>query len=319
MNILCPGISAWSWMPQRPQQMLRAAARAGHRCFYVEPGSGSAMREVEPNVMVVGDLAEAQREAAAYVLYFTDPTTQVGRLRAGPVIFDAVDDFPGWEAALAEASRAADHVVCTSAGVQARLAEAGIAATLIPNACDYAHWSAAPDGPPPVEVDVLPRPLAVFIGAVAQWVDIALVAACAEAAPGAAFALVGPHLTTDYHAAKCPPNVWAFGFRPYAAIPAFAHAADVLLLPFREDVREAQAANPVKLWEYLATGRPVVSTRIPEVLPLHPLVRAASGQAFVGAVVKALDQDDGLEDARRSVAAANTWDERWRQVEVCLG
>jgi glycosyltransferase involved in cell wall biosynthesis len=321
LNILCPGISAWSWMVQRPQQLLRAAARAGHRCFYVEPpgDEGRAAREVEPGVLVYSDLESARRDAGdRFTLYFTNlgVETILDRLRTGPVIFDAVDDFPGTEAALWRCGKAADHVICTSRGVQERMAAGGIDAALVPNACDFGHWSQA--APPPLEMDVLPTPRAVFIGAVAQWVDVRLVAECAAAVPEAAFVLVGPHLTTDFHAIRKPGNVWAFGIRPYAELPAYAHAADVLLLPFREDRREARAANPVKLWEYLATGRPVVATPIPEVEPLQPLVGAACGREFVHAVARALraGPDDGLAEQRRQIAAENTWDQRWAQVEA---
>jgi glycosyltransferase involved in cell wall biosynthesis len=324
LNILCPGISAWSWMVQRPQQLLRAAARAGHRCFYVEPASGpsAGVREVEPGVLVYSDLAAAARDAGgAYTLYFTNLmiADRVAELRAGPVLFDAVDDFPGMEAQLARCGKLADHVICTSQGVRERLQAGGIDAALVPNACDYAHW-ASETSERPLEVDVLPTPRAVFIGAVAQWVDVGLVAACAEAVPDAAFLLIGPHLTAAYRASGAPTNVWAFGIRPYATLPLYAHAADVLLLPFREDQQEARAANPVKLWEYLATGRPIVSTSIPEVLPLDPLVRVASGQDFVAAVRNALRSgpDDGLAAARRRIAAENTWDQRWRQIEEVL-
>lgn len=318
MNIMCPGISAWSWMMQRPQQLLRAAARAGHRCFYVEPEGGADGREVEPGVYLYGDFTAARRDAGSYVLYFTNPLIPVEIVRNGPVVFDAVDDFPGTEAILARCAQAADRVICTSDGVRARLRQAGIEAVLIPNACDYEHWSGW-NGPSPVDVEVLPRPLAVFIGAVANWVDVGLVAACARAQPDAGFLFVGPHLATTYMNGNTPANVWAFGIRPYESVPAYAHAADVLLLPFREDVQEARAANPVKVWEYLATGKPVVCTRIPEVLPLEPLVRAASGESFVSAVAAAMREDGGLAPARRRLAAENTWDQRWLRVEAVLG
>lgn len=329
MNILCPGISAWSWMPQRPQQMLRAAARAGHQCFYVEPAAGlervigadpapaAGPREVAPGVHLYGDLELARRAAGTYLLYYTNPLVPADLLRNGPVMFDAVDDFPEVEPAMVHACQTADRVICSSEGVRSRLAASGIAAAVIPNACDYGHWSAAPASLP-MDADVLPRPLAVFIGAVAQWVDVGLVAACAEAMPEAAFLLVGPHLKIFRFTPKPPANLWIFGIRPYDVLPAYAYAADLLMLPFREDLREAQAANPVKLWEYLATGRPIVSTNIPDVAPLQPLVRVASGDGFIAEVAQILGRDDGLAAPRRAVAATNTWDERWRRVEASL-
>src|SRR5579875_840343 len=165
MNVLYQGISRWSWMPQRPQQLLRAAARAGHRCWFVErperPGD-DCLWSPEPGVHVCANLSTAQSAAGeAYLYYFTDPTLadRLAELRRGPVLFDALDDFPGLEAQVVRAARAADRVICTSHTIMASLSPVRPDLLYVPNACDFSHWSAAP-GRVPGDAAALRRPLA---------------------------------------------------------------------------------------------------------------------------------------------------------------
>jgi len=89
------------------------------------------------------------------------------------------------------------------------------------------------------------------------------------------------------------------------------HACDVCLLPYAHS-RWTENINPLKLYEYLATGRPVVATGIPAVQDFREVVRIADNEtAFIRAIQQALDEDAPAAAARRqAVARQNTWEHR---------
>jgi glycosyltransferase involved in cell wall biosynthesis len=108
------------------------------------------------------------------------------------------------------------------------------------------------------------------------------------------------------------------GAVPYAELPGWLQGMDVLLMPYvlTEHTRHI---FPLKVHEYLATGRPVVSTALPAIADLAAfLPQAADARAFADAVVRALAQPEHGREARLERARAHTWDERVGRIEALL-
>ncbi|MFR9718285.1 glycosyltransferase [Aeromonas diversa] len=105
------------------------------------------------------------------------------------------------------------------------------------------------------------RPIAGFYGSLSSWIDVPLLAETARALPHWDLVLIGPH-QCDLGALSGIANVHLLGPRPHAHLPAYLHHWQVSLLPFR-DTPQIRACNPLKLREYLAAGKPVVSTDFP--------------------------------------------------------
>lgn len=106
-------------------------------------------------------------------------------------------------------------------------------------------------------------------------------------------------------------NVALPGERPYEELPEWLGVMDVTIIPF---VRNAltEATNPVKVYEMLAAGKPVVSVPIPEVAALAPLVRFGTNvETFERAIVEALQEGDEPGEARRAFAREQTWEKRF--------
>ena len=187
---------------------------------------------------------------------------------------------------------------------------------LVPNAADYAHFSkAASPREPPAALAGLSRPILGYFGEIAHWFDVQAVRSLAASRPGWSLVLIGPLHTAAAGSLLDLPNVHYLGRRPYHELPRYLAHFDVCLLPFR--VSElTSATNPVKLYEYLASGRPVVSTPLPEVLPYRDVVRIAEPSALVEAVEASLQASGDREAAgrRMAVAHANTWDHRVEQI-----
>ncbi len=183
----------------------------------------------------------------------------------------------------------------------------------IPNGVDYEHF-ATPPGRLPADVDAIPGPRIGYAGAINEKLDLALLAAIARHRPDWQLILVGPPLFKDPDALKplqALPNIHLLGRKAVDDLPAYMHACDVCLLPYAHS-RWTENINPLKLYEYLATGRPVVATGIPAVQDFREVVRIADNEtAFIRAIQQALDEDAPAAAARRqAVARQNTWEHR---------
>jgi glycosyltransferase involved in cell wall biosynthesis len=107
------------------------------------------------------------------------------------------------------------------------------------------------------------------------------------------------------------------GLRPQAEVPAYVAHADVCLVPFKVD-KLVRAVSPLKVYEYLAMGKPVVASQMPELQDLPYVTVARTEREFVEAVGRAQSVKPLAEDIARFVAD-NGWKSRVRQLERLLG
>lgn len=160
----------------------------------------------------------------------------------------------------------------------------------------------------------LAHPVVGYIGSLHSWIDLELMAWLARERPAWTFLCVG-HAAADVSTLAALPNVRLAGPQPYGELPGWARAFDVAIIPYRLN-RQVANANPLKLREYLATGKPVVSVRNPEIEKFARWVRIADGrEAFLAALDDALANDTPAAAAERMAAVAGqTWDRRVEEV-----
>jgi glycosyltransferase involved in cell wall biosynthesis len=163
---------------------------------------------------------------------------------------------------------------------------------------------------PSVEVTSLAKPVIGYSGGIHRHVDIGLLANIAEAYPHATILLVGP-LQAHVDALRAIPNVRFFGHRAFRDLPSLVAGFDVALIPYLRSAY-TDTVFPTKLFEYLAMGRSVVSTDLPEVrklgLPPWAVRIAPHVDAFVAAVGEALRDPPALAAERVALAQARDWD-----------
>jgi len=154
---------------------------------------------------------------------------------------------------------------------------------LLPNGVDHARYAAIPDASQPGR---WPGPVFGYTGTIhSDRFDVELVAGLAEAFPGGSVVLVGPdHLTAGRRGRLAAhPNIHITGPVPYARIPEVMGHFDVCIVPHVE-TQFTNSLNPLKLWEYLASGKPVVSTNVAGFSDYPQFCRIASGrEGFVRA------------------------------------
>lgn len=215
-----------------------------------------------------------------------------------------------------------DLVVAVSEGVTADLRERGVEAAYLPNGCDAAFYAGVDDAPDPPDVD-LPGPIAGFVGHLNSRTDLALLEAVAEA--GASLLLVGPRdpaFEPDrLDALLARPHVAHLGPRRFEELLPYLKAIDVGLVPYG-NTRFNRNSFPLKTLEYLAAGRPVVSTPLPAVRSLRTdLVALAETPAdFAAAALleAARPREAALLAARRDFAARHSWAARAEQLAGLL-
>lgn len=149
------------------------------------------------------------------------------------------------------------------------------------------------------------KPIAGFYGCLSSWIDVPLLEKCVRALPQINFVLIGP-CEIDISALLAHKNVWYLGFKAYKDIPAYSQHWDLSLLPFIEQQRTF-AANPLTLKEYLASGKPVVSTNLPILQAFKNVVYLAdTPDDFVQAIPLAMQ--DHKAEARKLFIANYSWD-----------
>jgi glycosyltransferase involved in cell wall biosynthesis len=197
----------------------------------------------------------------------------------------------------------ADLVVVSSSALEGHARQYRDDVLLVRNGCDFEHFAKTQ------RADHA-RPVIGYYGAIADWFDSALVAELAERRPDWDFLLIGSTYAGDISRLVKLPNVSVTGEEPYESLPMWLGRFDVAIIPFKRTPL-TEATNPVKVYEMLAGGKPVVSVPIPEVAALAPLVRLAStAEEFEQEIAAALvDDDDG--EARRAFARENTWERRF--------
>ncbi len=185
----------------------------------------------------------------------------------------------------------------------------------LPNGVDLARFETIQ--PPPVEYDGLRRPIAVYVGAIHYWFDVDLVAEVARQRSDVAFVLIGQANVPLTSIADLP-NVHILGTRPPEQVPAYLQHADVGLIPFTKSAL-TDSINPLKMYEYLACGLPVVSADLAEVRAMNAPVHLARDVAgFHAALDAALSITETDRETFRAYAAQHTWQQRYAQVDAVI-
>jgi glycosyltransferase involved in cell wall biosynthesis len=248
-------------------------------------------------------------------------------IRARGVFYYCIDDLsanPGVDAQQirrmeTELVREADHTIVTAKPLADRLYADAKRLTVVPNVADTELFAREVNGanhPTIAAIDGLPRPRMGYLGNLASYkIDLDLVYELAKRRPDWTFVLVGPRNMGDIRSSVvetgAPPNVAFVGAVPFELAPAAMDRFDVCLLPSaRHEVMGA--SFPLKFFEYLMRGKPVVSRRLPTLEPYSDWFRPADSAAeFEKAIEQALAGDSQeAAAARRSFASRSGWTEK---------
>jgi hypothetical protein len=248
----------------------------------------------------------------------------------GKIVYDCADESSAFSNVPSNIKETEENLIKKSSVIIAssrrlveRIAKTNGNCFYLPNAVDFEHfYSAKQVKQRPKDIKSLGRPIIGFIGAIYDWIDIDLICELAEAHPDYSILLVGP-VNFGQTELNRHTNIVMVGTKKYELLPQYLSFMEVCLIPFKIN-KLTLASSPIKLYEYLAAGKPVVSTALPEILS------NASDIVLIGkdhkdfiqkveAAVEATARDEESAITRRiEFAEANSWDERVQSMEKHL-
>ncbi len=333
----------WDFVYQRPQHLMSRFARERRVFFVEEPVHGDGAphlltAEREGGIVLAvphlphGLSAEESEAAQAallaelldthgisdYVLWYYTPMAipLAAGLTPRAVVYDCMDElslFRGAPPDLLEREErllaAADLVFTGGQSLYEAKRGRHLSVHAFPSSIEAAHFARAREAQPePADQAGIPRPRLGYFGVIDERIDLDLLAALADARPEWQIVLVGPVVKIDPESLPRRENLHYLGMKSYAELPAYLAGWDVALMPFARN-ESTRFISPTKTPEYLAGGRPVVSTSIRDVVrPYGEL-----------GLVEIADEPGEFADAvQRCLAVADRRDHWLRRVDEFL-
>jgi len=353
----------WGFVYQRPQHLMSRLAGRWRVLFVEEPVfcDGPAwleVREVAPQLQVLVPHTPVAApgfhdDQLAALQTLLDARFRAERLRADVawlytpmalplvqtvdpacVVYDCMDELSAFRNAPRQLRQRESALMKTAAlvltgGPSLYEARRGLHPNVVclPSAVDEAHFARNANGPQAAEAQRLqgdlPHPRLGFFGVIDERLDTCLVAALAEARPGWSIVMVGPVVKIDPAALPRRDNLHWLGMQPYERLPHLLAGWDVALMPFAMN-ESTRFISPTKTLEYMAGGKPVVSTPVTDVVSLYgdAVEIASDAPAFVQACDRLL-AEDAAERGRRAQAmrdavARYSWDRSADTVHALL-
>ena len=332
--VIYPPTIGWAaQLFQRPQQMARAFARMGYLTFFgVDWGGPEEVRgfryeddrlcltglplallpilERVPNPLMISYVYNYE-----FRKYLSNPTTvfeHIDHLEVFASSF-SMEQLGSW---FEEAAGNAKVVAASARDLQIEMLPTRPDTILCPNGVTFEHFAGYRPGPVPSDLERIlnrGRPVVGYYGAIAEWVDYDLLDFAAERLHDYSFVFIGPNYdkTMDNAAVFRRENVWWLGPKSYVALPGYLHHFSVATIPFKvNDV--THSVSPLKLFEYMAGGKPVVTTAMRESQHYDNVLIAHDPEEWVKLIVDgvSLDRDPSFVAGLQRTARANTWEQR---------
>ena len=356
-TLVCLSHLRWGFVYQRPQHLMSRFAGRYNVLFIEEPlptddaepwlevrsEEDGALRVLVPRLPPHCHGEAAQRAQSELldrylevvgieplVLWYYTPMAlgYAGHLDPQLTVYDCMDELSAFRGAPPELVenerellRRADLVFTGGYSIWEAKRALHDNAFAMPSSVDVDHFAQA-RGPQedPEDQASIGRPRLGFFGVIDERFDIELVAAVAGDRPEWQFVLVGPVVKIDPSELPRRGNIHYLGSKPYAALPRYLAGWDVAVMPFAMNA-STRFISPTKTPEYLAGGRPVVSTPIRDVVRTYgdtELVFIADApRTFITAVERALEANldpEHVLEAADSIIGNMSWDHTWRQM-----
>ncbi|MFQ5853049.1 MAG: glycosyltransferase [Candidatus Binatia bacterium] len=268
-----------------------------------------------------------KNDASQPVLWISCPAAEgvVGSLGEVKSIYYCADEhsvFPGLSKETVTALehsllRKVDLVIVTSKNLYDKKVVFNRNTYFIPHGVDFDHFSRAskPETIVPSEIDRIRKPIVGFYGLIQDLIDFELIRSVAETRADWSFVMIGP-LQFDAGVLPALPNVHFVGRRDREELPNYVKGFDVCMIPYKL-VDRTIYANPLKLRQYLASGKPIVSTPLPEVKKYDGLVKIAKNDEEFIAHVEYLLRHDSPEDGFKRMDSVR--EENWDRIMERIG
>ena len=324
-GIIYPPTLDFDYLVQRPQQLLKALSQLGVTVYFFNRDvhckeEGLGVERYHEHLYLFHQHEFYYPQHIRPVVYYSNPTQVRSISSYNPIlrVFDsldeAVDEFSSWQPYYHQAVASADLVLAASDKLYSRARQINPCTVLLPNGCDYDYFRQAGGRRiRPLDLPELKGHVIGYMGVVASWCDLELLDELAAALPDCSFLIIGP--LYNVHDVPLRSNLHWLGYKDYDELIDYVGYFDVGIIPFKTSTM-TEAVNPIKMWEYLALGIPVVATALPEVSKYGNLVYCSAGrEEFISHTRQALqDKSENRREQRMALARENSWPDRARQM-----
>lgn len=346
-DLICLSHLRWDFVYQRPQHLMSRFAENGRVFFFEEPiftdEPTHLKRETRgANLFIcVPQINHGERENATniqremldelicaervenYIQWFYTPMALdfAAHLEPSVCVFDCMDELSAFKFAppeLLENERRllarADLVFTGGQSLYEAKKDRHEAVYAFPSSIDAAHFAKARTATEPADQASIPHPKLGFCGVIDERMDIALLAEMADLRPDWQFVMIGPVVKIAPEDLPQRANIHYLGGRSYDELPAYLAGWDIALMPFALN-ESTKFISPTKTPEYLAAGKPVISTPIRDVVRPYGernfVAIARTAQEFADEAERIFERGDDAERQKRvdEFLAGNSWDE----------
>ncbi|MBT1702553.1 glycosyltransferase family 1 protein [Chryseosolibacter indicus] len=354
-DLVCFSHLRWNFVYQRPQHLMSRYAKNGRVFFVEEPihdASGDSFLEVNNPIeniwVLVPHLAPGnsddinvsqqrelftkfflEKEIVNYFFWYYTPMSLAFSDHFNPIIiiYDCMDELSAFKFAphgLREKENElfgkADLVFTGGYSLYEAKKHKHPDVHAFPSSIDVPHFNKARTySADPEDQASIPHPRIGFFGVLDERMDFDLVEAVAKRKPDWHFVMIGPVTKIDPNSLPNLTNIHYLGMKPYSELPDYISGWDVAMMPFAHN-ESTRYISPTKTPEYLAAGKPVVSTPIIDVIRQygrHGLVNiAGTSEEFVRVVSLELENHDREEwlDNVDDLLSQNSWDKTWQKM-----
>jgi glycosyltransferase involved in cell wall biosynthesis len=353
-DLVCLSHLRWNFVYQRPQHLLSRFARERRVFFFEEPIYSDAPTSLEiapgeDNLFVVvprisnadretKNVEEIQREMLDqliieqqiedFVLWFYTPMSFgfTNHLEPQAIVYDCMDELSAFKFAPPELLsnekqllEKSDLVFTGGQSLYEAKKNRHERVFAFPSSIDTAHFrSARNEREEPADQKPIGRPKLGYCGVIDERVDISLLAEMADLRPDWQFVMIGPVVKISEADLPRRANIHYLGGKDYKELPAYLSGWDVALMPFALN-ESTKFISPTKTPEYLAAGKPVVSTAIRDVVrpygEMNLVHIAQTAEEFVAACEKALQENSEERIKQVDIFLAKTsWDKTWSEM-----
>ncbi len=248
------------------------------------------------------------------VLFTCDPFHQqyLTEIKHNYSVYDCADNlaelsknrFPHLEETEADHMRKVDLITATAKLLQKKASVHNKNVIIVPNGCSPKFFEQ-----PYTQIN--PNRIVIgFVRAVDHWFDVSLIKYILDNTDNTEFMIIGP-VNTDLSLIAQHHRVSVLGKKSYETLPHFISSFDICMIPFK--VTElTKSVNPIKLYEYLSTGKPILSTALPEVLPLEDIVYIGKTHNEFPSLIQTAVQEHNktLYEKRISISYNHSWEAR---------
>jgi glycosyltransferase involved in cell wall biosynthesis len=309
-KIVIPPIVDWAWMTQRPQGLAKAFAELGHTVYYCQnlnQNKGKKPEEILPNLFLCADIELIEDKVDIFWNSSPYMYHMVCKWHERLSVYDCVDDFYKLYGKMEDRLTRDSDIIFATCNIlyDRKVQQKGKDKVFIlPNAYDESlreyrdyEWLTVP-----ADIGHFgDKKIIGYIGALADWLDYNMIKLLAQIFTWCEIVLIGCefHPMPDWLKNKEVKNVHWLGLKPHEELPSYISAIDVCILPFLSN-DTTNATDPIKLYEYLSFGKPVVAYKLDTIEKFKDVVFLAENHLqFIDYVQKALIFNSYKEEEKR--------------------